>query len=588
MTIDELFKYSYVISINRSIQNRFISIFKQENLPIPKLFVGFQDDDLSGKKKCSLSHIALIKNAQANNYPFICIFEDDAYPCVNIKKNLLNELKYVNKDSDIFILGWCNNIKTKTYNNTFLLDSKLCGSHAYIVFNKGYQKIINLYNKISEKHIDNIFYSMVQMNNVVQCASMNLFIQYSLNTSMNNHIGYIYNGLDNKIPPSGFNEFDIYAFKKNIDISGIKQFILQQNINIPAKQFNNAILIGNDTNIIKQYNAKHYIDISNIFKIRINLLPNKKLYMNYGRRTGFFICDQIHKNAIISKNKLHYTLSSNVIEKISKYFIQDGIEINLSIDFISIIIISIFFKKVITFGVKLSKYQRQMLSNIFNIEDISHIHPELLIDHSGILNFYKNKKIIPSVLNKLNIQNISDFLLINKNAHISNKCLIIGGNPSVKTGLYGNYVDSCDRFIIRINTTAKPNGYEKYVGEKTDIIIASDFHKNHNIIIKNTNDKNITLYLTSDIRKIMQIGKSPLTTGFMAFLIALFLFNDIQLLGFGLSNDQQIDGICESFHNINFIQTQCKHNLNYEHQIIDDLIKRYSCIQKLEIKAGNH
>ena len=76
-------------------------------LPIPHRFYGFKNPDIkSGPYKCMMSHAALIKLAKSLNLPFICIFEDDAYPCNNIYDKLKLFLSDIPNDARLLILGW--------------------------------------------------------------------------------------------------------------------------------------------------------------------------------------------------------------------------------------------------------------------------------------------------------------------------------------------------------------------------------------------------------------------------------------------------------------------------------------------------
>ena len=84
--INNLLENSFYITIDNRKAVVIDEFFKQNNmLPIPHRFYGFKNPDIkSGPYKCMMSHAALIKLAKSLNLPFICIFEDDAYPCNNI------------------------------------------------------------------------------------------------------------------------------------------------------------------------------------------------------------------------------------------------------------------------------------------------------------------------------------------------------------------------------------------------------------------------------------------------------------------------------------------------------------------------
>ena len=81
----------------------------------------------------------------------------------------------------------------------------ISGSHAYIIFNKGYDKYLDIYQQNSTQTADGIF-SLIEDSYILNKP---LFIQYSNNTSMNKHYGYIFYG-DNNNPPSDFKKIEEY------------------------------------------------------------------------------------------------------------------------------------------------------------------------------------------------------------------------------------------------------------------------------------------------------------------------------------------------------------------------------------------
>ena len=73
---------------------------------MPRAFWGFVNWDLSPFRRCALGHIAMMKMAKAMNFPFIAIFEDDAYPCADIEYKLAITLKNIPDDAEVVILGY--------------------------------------------------------------------------------------------------------------------------------------------------------------------------------------------------------------------------------------------------------------------------------------------------------------------------------------------------------------------------------------------------------------------------------------------------------------------------------------------------
>lgn len=108
--LDSLLKNSFVISISQDKFRTFSTIFRKRGLPGVRLFRGFDDADMTGKKKCGISHAAIVKMAQSLDLPYVCVFEDDAYPRIDAAEMLADELRRVDDGTDVLILGWCNNI----------------------------------------------------------------------------------------------------------------------------------------------------------------------------------------------------------------------------------------------------------------------------------------------------------------------------------------------------------------------------------------------------------------------------------------------------------------------------------------------
>lgn len=158
---------------------------------MPKLFEGFQlkrvrRHEIMPEVNCQYSHLALIKMAKTLDWPFICIFEDDTYPCYDVKEKLESYLVDIPGDCECLVLG---NVYIKSSghvrNNMFRI-SFLHGSHAYIVFKSGYDKLIASYNDIG-KCADRLI-----ANTQAYSPKMNLFIQYSKERSMHGFSEYIW------------------------------------------------------------------------------------------------------------------------------------------------------------------------------------------------------------------------------------------------------------------------------------------------------------------------------------------------------------------------------------------------------------
>ena len=81
LTTKDLLKHSFVITIDDKRLEWFKKVFKFHGLtPMPKKFQGTTLWYNSNKYNCYLSHKNAILAAKKRKWPYVCIFEDDAYP----------------------------------------------------------------------------------------------------------------------------------------------------------------------------------------------------------------------------------------------------------------------------------------------------------------------------------------------------------------------------------------------------------------------------------------------------------------------------------------------------------------------------
>lgn len=203
ITLSDLNKYSTVISIDVNQFNFFKNIFSKFSIT-PTLFHGIITHN-NKAENCKQSHISIITHAKNNNWPFVLIFEDDAYPCENCLELLLNYLKIIPKDADLLLLGWSYHNKSSkqlfelAYNK--VITPTISGTHAYIVFQSGYNAILNYFKNNPHATADNKTFMSVKNSYILDKP---LFIQFNKTKSVvNGHCGYIYYG-DHELPPTGF------------------------------------------------------------------------------------------------------------------------------------------------------------------------------------------------------------------------------------------------------------------------------------------------------------------------------------------------------------------------------------------------
>lgn len=151
--------------------------FKVENIKPPiKVVV---NDQQSYVQACTNGHLKILNIAIEKNLPYVVVFEDDAYPCINVNEKFnsyLKEIEQYNIDWGCLAIGragdtsgWKTSMRelyaneseeAKKFNtfegykseakflspNVFTLNDGFHGSHAYIVKNGYYQHAIERFN----------------------------------------------------------------------------------------------------------------------------------------------------------------------------------------------------------------------------------------------------------------------------------------------------------------------------------------------------------------------------------------------------------------------------------------------------------
>ena len=116
ISLDSLFEHSFVISVSDERLSAFKRRFLEEGLPIPRVFTGFQYRNgvyrsagivkTRDTSNVRLSNLAIAKAAEALDWPFVCIFEDDARPGGGAGQKLQSALQELPEDIDMLKLGW--------------------------------------------------------------------------------------------------------------------------------------------------------------------------------------------------------------------------------------------------------------------------------------------------------------------------------------------------------------------------------------------------------------------------------------------------------------------------------------------------
>ena len=208
ITISDILKNSFSISIEKNIFVLQTRIFAANGLkPIPHLMLGCMDKHISPPQRCTQSHISIVCKAKKLGLPFVVVFEDDAYPCINCAAKLENVFNQMPNDAQMLLLGWSSNIKgTQRFNSRFNAISTytISGSHAYVLRRESYDTWLDFFKQNPNATADNRIFQVIPHSYILDNP---LFIQYSCKRSMNNHIGYIFYG-NHACPPIGFNSIE--------------------------------------------------------------------------------------------------------------------------------------------------------------------------------------------------------------------------------------------------------------------------------------------------------------------------------------------------------------------------------------------
>ena len=106
---------------------------------------------------CYISHMSLYKEALNRGDKMIVVFEDDTQIPKNFKEGILEKMKNLPENWDMFLLGWIpmgkeNKLITKDlyHVHRFIL------MHAYVITEVGMRKILNLCMPIIKKQVDHV------------------------------------------------------------------------------------------------------------------------------------------------------------------------------------------------------------------------------------------------------------------------------------------------------------------------------------------------------------------------------------------------------------------------------------------------
>lgn len=216
---DELVKNSFMTTIDDERYNLACKVFDKVLGWHPNKHIGCTAYN-NVQKNINTSSLNIYKYAKAHDLPYVFLFDDDAYPCVNCIDRLKEYIKIIPIDAKVAMLGY---IGIEDFRHQPPLNKKFnkvmttfYGPHAYITFKNEYDFIINLIEQnLETAHIDWIVTDGKKLNYKCYAVDYPLFIQYNFKTSVTNHHGYVYvNSMSNYYssnfsnPPIGFKKIE--------------------------------------------------------------------------------------------------------------------------------------------------------------------------------------------------------------------------------------------------------------------------------------------------------------------------------------------------------------------------------------------
>lgn len=143
----DISKNCFCLTINENRYDYMSKVFKHYDLPVPTKFQGLSKEP-NPVESCLLGHMCLIMMARALDFPYIVVFEDDAYPRKDILSKLDHYLKVVPADCGILCLGQNGQrglVEKKE--DLKIIKERPYGSHAYICFRECYDEFLNSLEK---------------------------------------------------------------------------------------------------------------------------------------------------------------------------------------------------------------------------------------------------------------------------------------------------------------------------------------------------------------------------------------------------------------------------------------------------------
>lgn len=216
LSCKDVLSSSFCISIDKSRFNSLKCVFRHVFGTVPRVFEGYTSNEFTPVEKCSMSHQSIVRMAMAMDMPYVCIFEDDAYPMHEAPVFIDQALDCTPEDAKILLLGYNQINKSRGVNEKVCLiepqygiDFSVWGSHAYVIFRRAYNEYISIWEENVSLGSDGYFSRI----SPVYAPVKDIFIQRCDNRSMNGHVGYIWNNVGHEKPPDGFRDVSSYTIR---------------------------------------------------------------------------------------------------------------------------------------------------------------------------------------------------------------------------------------------------------------------------------------------------------------------------------------------------------------------------------------
>ena len=123
-----------------------------------------------------MSHRGVILKAKELGWPYVCVFEDDAYPCDDIKGKLDSYLNEIPEGWNLMVLGYANLLKKRALNDRWYKCVSSFGSHSYVVPNWAYDAFVAYLDSVRKGDCWSVRRDGIISNHSIICPVENLFI----------------------------------------------------------------------------------------------------------------------------------------------------------------------------------------------------------------------------------------------------------------------------------------------------------------------------------------------------------------------------------------------------------------------------